>query len=100
MTSCIDGFGRTWGSATATPWCMDGTRTTVEVILRLLLWKHLYGWSYEETRERVANSLVLRWFCRVYFQTVLDKSPLIRWTHTLCPETLHGLNDRVVELTR
>lgn len=74
--------------------------TTVEVILRLLLWKHLYGWSYEETRERVANSLVLRWFCRVYFQTVPDKSPLIRWTHTLCPETLHGLNDRVVELTR
>jgi hypothetical protein len=66
--------------------------TPVEVIIRLLLCKHLYGWSYEETRERVADSLVLRWFCRVYFQTVPDKSTLIRWTHTLRPETLHALN--------
>ncbi len=74
--------------------------TPVEVILRLLLCKHLYGWSYEETRERVAENLVLRWFCRVYFQTVPDKSTLIRWTHTLRPETLHALNDRVVELAR
>jgi transposase, IS5 family len=64
------------------------------------LCKHLYGWSYEETTERVADSLVLRWFCRVYFQPVPDKSTLIRWTHTLRPETLHALNDRVVELAR
>jgi hypothetical protein len=74
--------------------------TPVEVILRMLLCKHLYGWSYEETRERVADSLVLRWFCRVYFQTVPDKSTLIRWTHTLRPETLHALNDRVTELAK
>ncbi len=74
--------------------------TPVEVILRILLCKHLYGWSYEETTERVADSLVLRWFCRVYFQGVPDKSTLIRWTHTLRPETLHALNDRVVELAR
>jgi len=74
--------------------------TPVEVLLRMLLCKHLYSWSYEETRERVAENLVLRWFCRVYFQTVPDKSTLIRWTHTLRPETLHGLNDRVVALAR
>ncbi len=74
--------------------------TPVEVILRMLLCKHLYGWSYEETRERVADSLVLRWFCRVYFQSAPDKSTLIRWTHTLRPETLHRLNDRVVELAK
>jgi transposase, IS5 family len=74
--------------------------TPVEVLLRMLLCKHLYSWSYEETRERVADSLVLRWFCRVYFQTVPDKSTLIRWSHTLRPETLHALNDRVVELAK
>lgn len=34
--------------------------TPVEVILRLLLLKHLYSWSYEETLKRVADSLVLR----------------------------------------
>ena len=48
----------------------------------------------------MADSLVQRWFCRVYFQVVPDKNTLIRWTHTLRPETLHALNDRVVELAR
>ena len=48
----------------------------------------------------MADSLVLRWFCRVYFQTVPDKSTLIRWTHTLRAETLRALNDRGVELAR
>ena len=72
--------------------------TTVEVILRLLICKHLYQWSYRETEERVGDSLVLRWFCRVYFETVPDETTLLRWLHTLRPQTLHALNDRVVQL--
>jgi len=72
--------------------------TPVEVILRLLICKHLYQWSYRETEERVGDSLVLRWFCRVYFEMVPDETTLLRWLHTLRPETLHALNDRVVEL--
>ncbi len=72
--------------------------TPVEVILRMLICKHLYQWSYRETEERVKDSLVLRWFCRVYFQRVPDETTLLRWLHTLRPETVHALNDRVVEL--
>ncbi|GHO63707.1 hypothetical protein KSC_025990 [Ktedonobacter sp. SOSP1-52] len=72
--------------------------TPVEVILRMLICKHLYQWSYRETEERVADSLVLRWFCRVYFQQVPDETTLLRWLQTLRPQTLHTLNDRVVEL--
>lgn len=72
--------------------------TSVEVTLRPLLIKYLYGWSYQETAERAADSLVLRWFCRVYFQPVPNKTTLIRWTHTLRPETLHALNDWVAQL--
>ena len=40
--------------------------TPVEVILRMLVVKHLYGWSYEATERWVSDSLVLRQFCRVY----------------------------------
>ena len=40
--------------------------TQVEVILRMLIVKHLYRRSYQETAERVADSLVLRWFRRAY----------------------------------
>jgi transposase, IS5 family len=72
--------------------------TPVEVLLRMLICKHLYQWSYRETEERVKDSLVLRWFCRVYFQRVPDETTLLRWLHTLRPETVHALNDRVVEL--
>jgi IS5 family transposase len=74
--------------------------TPAEVLLRLLVVKHLYNWSYRETEERVADSLVLRWFCRIYFQAVPDFSTLQRWAQTIQPETLHALNDRVVLLAR
>jgi transposase, IS5 family len=72
----------------------------VEVILRLLICKHLYGWGYKETEGRVADSLVLRWFCQVAFHGVPDASTLWRWEQTLRPETVHALNDRVVRLAR
>lgn len=74
--------------------------TPVEVILRLLLVKHLYNWSYRETVQRVGDSLVLRWFCRVYFQRVPDATTLLRWARTIQPATLRDLNDRVVQLAR
>ncbi|HET8644271.1 MAG TPA: transposase, partial [Vicinamibacteria bacterium] len=44
--------------------------TPAEAVLRLLVVRHLYAWSYRETARRVADSLVLRWFCRVYFRRV------------------------------
>lgn len=72
--------------------------TPVEVILRLLVCKHLYQWSFQETQDRVNDSLVLRWFCRVYFEHVPDDTTLIRWAQLIRPETLHALNDRIVEL--
>src|SRR5947209_11560708 len=72
--------------------------TPVEVLLRLLLIKHLYHWSYRETERRVADSLVLRWFCRVYFQSVPDATTLLRWAQTIRTDAVHALNDRVVQL--
>ena len=74
--------------------------TPVEVLLRMLLLKHLYGWSYQETENRVDESLVLRWFARLYWEATPDDTTLIRWANTLLPETLHTLNDRVVVLSR
>jgi IS5 family transposase len=74
--------------------------TPVEVLLRLLILKHLYQWSYQETEGRVKDSLVLRWFCRVAFQRVPDASTLWRWAQTLRSETIHALNDRVVQLAK
>jgi IS5 family transposase len=70
----------------------------VEVILRMLVIKHLYGLSYEKTEQYVKDSLVLRRFCRVYLEAVPDHSTLNKWALTIKPETLQALNGRVVEL--
>ncbi len=72
--------------------------TPVEVVLRVLVVKHLYGWSYAETEKHVRDSLVLRHFCRVYFERVPDEKTLLRWANLLQPETLISLNAHVLQL--
>ena len=80
--------------------CHGRHSTPAEAILRLLVVQHLYAWSYRETARRVGDSLVLRWFCRVYFRRVPDATTLLRWAQTIRPATLHALLDRVVALAR
>ncbi len=72
--------------------------TPVEVILRMLVIKHLYAWSYEQTEQWVSDSLVLRDFCRIYWQKVPDDTTLLRWANLIQPATLHQLLDHVVGL--
>jgi transposase, IS5 family len=74
--------------------------TPVEVILRMLIIKHLYGWSYEDTERFVNDSLVLRHFCRLGLQLAPDDTTLNRWANLIQPQTLHQLLDRVTELAR
>ncbi len=80
---------------------IDGRPSTpVEVVLRMLVVKHLYGWSYEQTERWVADSLVLRQFCRVYAERVPDDTTLIRWANLIQPTTLHSLLDHIVGLAQ
>jgi IS5 family transposase len=72
--------------------------TPVEVILRMLVVKHVYNLSYEKAEKAVKDSLVLRRFCRVYFEDVPDDTTLIRWANQIKPETLKALHQRVVAL--
>jgi IS5 family transposase len=74
--------------------------TPVEVLLRMIVVKHLYGWSYEETEYHVNDSLVLRQFCRVYLEVVPDDTTLIKWANLIRPATLHALLDHVTEMAR
>jgi IS5 family transposase len=74
--------------------------TPVEVILRMLVVKRLYNWSYEQTEHFVNDSIVLRQFCRLYLQSAPDDTTLIRWANQIGPETVASLNDRAVELAR
>ncbi len=72
--------------------------TPVEVLLRMLTVKRLYALSYEQTEYQVRDSLVLRQFCRVYFEAVPDDTTLIRWANLIAAETLAAYNQRVTQL--
>ena len=72
--------------------------TPVEVVLRMLTIKQLYGLSYEQTEYQVRDSLVLRQFCRVYFNDVPDDTTLIRWANLVKAETLVAFNQRVTKI--
>jgi transposase, IS5 family len=74
--------------------------TPVEVTLRMLVVKRLYGWSYQQTERFVCDSIVLRQFCRLYLEPVPDDTTLIRWANQIGSETVAALNDRAVELAR
>jgi IS5 family transposase len=74
--------------------------TPAEVILRMLVVKRLYGWSYEQTERFVCDSIVLRQFCRLYLEPAPDDTTLIRWANTIGPKTVASLNERAVELAR
>jgi IS5 family transposase len=51
----------------------DGRPSTpVEIILRMLVVKYLYGWSVPPPTRFVADSLVLRQCCRLYGETGPD----------------------------
>ncbi len=72
--------------------------TPVDVILRMLVVKRLYGYSYEETERNVSDSLRLRQFCRVYLNAVPDDTTLIRWANLIQPKTLEKFNQRITQL--
>jgi transposase, IS5 family len=74
--------------------------TPVEVILRMLVVRRLYGFSYEQTEHFVNDSIVLRQFCRLYLEPAPDDTTLIRWANLIGAETVAALNERAVELAR
>src|SRR5215208_1031773 len=81
--------------------CETGRPSTpVEVILRLLIVRRLYGWSYAETEQFVGDSLILRQFCRLGLERAPDDTTLLRWAALIRPATLDELLDHVVALAQ
>ena len=66
--------------------------TPVEVIVRMLVLKHLRSISYSKIIKQVNESIVLRQFCRVYFNPLPSKSTLLRWANLIQGETLKQFN--------
>lgn len=71
--------------------------TPAEVGLRMLVLKHLRGWSFKELEREVRGSLVYRRFCRLDDHKVPDETTLVRLNQALEEPVLRALLGRVVE---
>ena len=74
--------------------------TPAEVVLRMLLLKHVRDWSYEELTREVRANLVYRQFTRIGGHKVPDDKTMGRLARQLGPETIEKVNARVVEIAR
>jgi transposase, IS5 family len=70
--------------------------TPAEVVLRLLILKHMRNWSYHVLEREVRANLVYRQFTRVGAQKVPDAKTLGRLALALGPEIIEQLHRRVV----
>ena len=74
--------------------------TPAEVVLRLLLLKHVRNWSYEVVEREVRANLVYRAFTRVGGGKVPDDTVMNKWALALGPEVIENLHKRVVAIAQ
>jgi len=74
---------------------LDAEATSGEVLLRLLLVKHLYDWSDQQIAEQVQDSLVLRWFSRLGLQLAPTISSVRQAAGHVSVAELEALANRV-----
>lgn len=72
--------------------------TPAEVVLRMLVLKHLYRWSYDELEHQVRTNLVYRAFARVGCEKVPDAKTILKIARSLGEEVIESLHERVVQV--
>lgn len=72
--------------------------TPADVVLRLLLLKHMRNWSYQVLEREVRANLVYRQFTRVGAQKVPDAKTLGKLALALGPEIIAQIHARVVAI--
>src|SRR6266481_7168092 len=75
-------------------------QTPAEVVLRMLILKHVRNGSYETLEREVRANMVYRSFCRIGVEKVPDAKTLGRIGQTLGPEVISELHRRLVQLAQ
>ena len=74
--------------------------TPAEVILRLLVLKHIRDWSFEELEREVSANFVYRQFTRIGSGKVPDNKSISRFSRQLGPTVIEELHQRVVAIAQ
>jgi transposase, IS5 family len=74
--------------------------TPAEVVLRLLVLKHMRNWSYAVLEREVRANLVYRDFTRVGGTKMPDAKTMGKWGMALGPEVVEQIHQRIVQIAR
>src|SRR5258707_14678606 len=99
MTPCCSSSSKSWPNA-ARRARLVAKATPAEVVLRMLLLKHVRDWSYETLSREVRANLVYREFTRIGGEKVPDDRTMGNLARQLGPEVIEKLHRRVVEIAQ
>jgi IS5 family transposase len=74
--------------------------TPAEVVIRMLILKHLFDWSYDDLEREVRANLVYRMFTRIDAGDVPDANTILKIAGALGPEVIEQLHRQVVEVAK
>ena len=74
--------------------------TPAEVVLRLMILKHVRNWSYYILEREVRANLVYRNFTRVGAAKMPDAKTMGRWGRALGPQVIKRVHEQIVEIAR
>jgi transposase, IS5 family len=74
--------------------------TPAEVVLRLLVLKHIRSWSYATLEREVRTNLLYRNFTRLGFAKMPDAKTMGRWGLALGPEIIKKIHQRIVRIAK
>jgi IS5 family transposase len=74
--------------------------TPAEVVIRMLILKHLFDWSYDDLEREVRANLVYRMFTRIDAGDAPDAKTILKIARALGAEVIEQLHRQVVEVAK
>jgi transposase-like protein DUF772/DDE family transposase len=74
--------------------------TPADVVIRMLILKHLFDWSYDDLEREVRANLVYRMFTRIDASDVPDAKTILKIAGALGPEVIEQLHRQVVDVAK
>jgi IS5 family transposase len=74
--------------------------TPAEIVIRMLILKHLFDWSYDDLEQEVRANLVYRAFTRIDAGEVPDAKTILKIARALGPDVIEQLHRQVVEVAK
>jgi hypothetical protein len=71
-----------------------------EVVIRMLILKHLFDWSYDDLEHEVRANLVYRAFTRIDADEVPDAKTILKIARALGPEVIEQLHRQVIDVAK